>query len=105
MTLRFPELLDVPMKDRIESAKQKAQMQLENVLKLHGSEVLLSLGQNRKRRQAADNLELSFTNVNSVTALNEPIGSEIFHVYFKYVLHSHKFLLISRLNSEDFFDF
>ena len=77
------------MNNRIESAKTKAEIQLENVLKLHGSEVLLSLGQNRKRRQAADNLELSFTNVNSVTAVNKPIGSEIFHVYFKYVLRLH----------------
>ena len=93
------------MNNRIESAKTKAQIQLQDILELSGSEVLLSLGQNRKRRQATDNLELSFTKVNSVTAVNEPIGSEIFHVYFKYVLHSHKFLLISRLNSEDFFDF
>ena len=77
------------MKDRIESAKQKAQTQLEIVLKSQGAEVLLSLGQNRKRRQAADNLELSVTNVNSVTAVNKPIGSEIFEVYFKYVLRLH----------------
>ena len=94
--MRFPELLDEPMNNRIESAKTKAQMQLENVLKLHGSEVLLSLGQNRKRRQAADNLELSFTKVNSVTAVNEPIGTEIFHVYFKYVLF--KYVHISFVN-------
>ena len=97
MILRFPDLPGESIKDRIESAKQKAQIQLEDVLERYGSEVLLSLGQNRKRRQA-DNLELSVTNVNSVTAVNEPIDSDFFHVYFKYVLHSHKFLLISHLS-------
>ena len=90
MILRFPDLPDGSIKDRIESAKQKAQIQLQDVLERYGSEILLSLGQNRKRRQA-DNLELSVTNVNSVTAVNEPIDSDFFHVYFKYVLHSHKF--------------
>jgi len=77
------------MEDRIESAKQKAEIQLEDVLKRDGSEVLLSLGQNRTRRQAEDNLELFVTNVNSVTAVNEPIDSDFFHVYFKYVLRLH----------------
>ena len=88
MILRFPDLRGESMEDRIESAKQKAEIQLEDVLKRNGSEVLLSFGQNRKRRQA-DNLELSVANVNSVTAVNEPIDSDFFHVYFKYVLRLH----------------
>ena len=89
MILRFPDLRGGSMEDRIESAKQKAEIQLEDVLKRDGSEVLLSLGQNRTRRQAEDNLELFVTNVNSVTAVNEPIDSDFFHVYFKYVLRLH----------------
>ena len=96
---------------RLDSAKEKAQTQLEEVLKEYGDDVLLSLGQDplgqdsvgpdrpdsldqdlldqdsvgqiRKRRQTADNLKLTVTNVNSVTAREEPFDSGIFEVYFE----------------------
>ena len=83
LSFRFPDLLEKPINDRIDAAKEKAQTQLEDIL--NGSVVPLSLGQNRKRRQTAEDLTLSLANVNSITALNKPYGSETFLVTFEYV--------------------
>ena len=85
LSFRFPDLLEKPINDRIDAAKEKAQTQLEDILNLYGSVVPLSLNQNRKRRQTANDLALSLANVNSITALNKPYGSETFLVTFEYV--------------------
>ena len=112
MLFRFPDLdQSLTPEQRLDSAKEKAQTQLEEVLKEYGDDVLLSLGQDplgqdsvgpdrpdsldqdlldqdsvgqiRKRRQTADNLQLSIIDVNSLTAVEKPFASGTFEVYFE----------------------
>ena len=111
LLFRFPNLLDQSPEARLDSAKEQAQTQLEVVLEEYGPDVLLSfgqdppdsvgpdsvspdsldqdslgqdaVGQNRKRRQTADNLQLSIIDVNSLTAVEKPFASGTFEVYFE----------------------
>ena len=77
----FPDLLQIPIENRLNEAKIKAEEQLESIL--GGHTIDYSFNENRKRRDTDNNLELRSTNVTSVTAVNLPFESEIFLVTFE----------------------
>ena len=67
------------------SAKTQAQIELTDILIGSHSIENFSLTQNsrKKRQSAGDGLKLEATEVFTITAINEPLGSEYFLVTFE----------------------